>query len=90
MASIRDSWNRIETWLSESMPDESLPIGATGADIANVERGLGMSIPKTLRELFQIHDGSNRISLCEGGFIMPLADTRKLYKRKPPIGPNGA
>lgn len=84
---IRDSWGRIEASLRNSLPDEYLPEGASDAQIARAERHLGVHFPKELRELYQVHDGSNAIWLCEGGFLMPLELASK-YKNKRLVVPS--
>lgn len=73
-SSVRDAWARLETWLGAKLPGQALPDGASNDDITRAEAAIGLPFPAELSELYKRHNGSNRIWLCERGFIIPLYD----------------
>jgi len=80
-STLSESWNRIERWFALHVP-AALPSGASSDDIAKAEEIIGARFPKDMRESYGRHDGSNRLWLCERGYLMPLFRPRKLPRRK--------
>lgn len=65
------SWKRIEAWLGQHMSDsvDDLARGATAAQIAKVEKKLGITLPEEYRQSCVIHDGpSDDFDLIPIGF----------------------
>ncbi|MFN3150940.1 SMI1/KNR4 family protein [Bremerella sp.] len=58
-ATVKDSWQRIDAWLSQNAPDvfESLQPGCSEEEIVAVEERLGFDLPIEVRESFKIHNG---------------------------------
>jgi cell wall assembly regulator SMI1 len=56
---MKDIWQRIETFLAENAPPmlAALNPGATPAEIAEIEKVLGITLPPDLRETYLIHNG---------------------------------
>jgi cell wall assembly regulator SMI1 len=58
---IADSWRKIEVWLAANEPQlmSSLNPGATDAQILEVEKAIGNSLPEQIKESYRIHNGQS-------------------------------
>jgi cell wall assembly regulator SMI1 len=58
---VARSWNRIEAWIAEHMPDalDELGAGAKPAAIRSVEKMLGAALPDDYKASCAIHDGQD-------------------------------
>ncbi len=79
VASVADSWRRIEAWAEENEFDLGLHPGATDDDIKSAEVRMGVEFPDDLRESYRCHDGQ---ALYETGIVygiplMPLEDVER-------------
>ncbi|MGY1501849.1 SMI1/KNR4 family protein [Streptomyces sp. QTS52] len=81
-------WRRLERWLADNAPGEhaSLRDGATEADIAQLEEGLGFPLHPELKALLARHDGVTppRRSAEPGTFLLnyALLDTRRILEQQ--------
>ena len=66
---VADSWQKIEVWLAANEPElmKSLNPGATDAQILEVEKAIGNSLPEQIKESYRIHNGQS-----SGDLIPPL------------------
>lgn len=73
---VLDDWRCVEAWLEKNAPKilATLRPGATGQQIAAVEKVLGLEFPEALRSLFQRHDGQyhNKPGLFPGWKLLSL------------------
>lgn len=83
MSRIEVSWHRIDSWVVQNVPDGlSVPGGATEESIMRAEQQLGYTLPRELKASYRLHDGSNRIWICEQGYLMPLFRLQNLSRRQ--------
>lgn len=56
---VLNAWTKIDRWLQRHAPSvlSSLAAGATAPQLAEVERRIGVPLPKSLSNSLQIHDG---------------------------------
>ncbi|HLW65172.1 MAG TPA: SMI1/KNR4 family protein [Gemmataceae bacterium] len=83
-------WKRIESALSEVLPDPSkirLAAAATEDAIRNLETTIGIQLPEDLRASLRVHNGQtdcNAVSFCNDGRLLSvtgIADTWFLFRR---------
>src|SRR5262249_54188765 len=68
---MKKTWNRIETWLEGHAPLilGSLAGGASDQELEECERGLGISLPESVRESYRIHNGQHESEITTSSFI---------------------
>lgn len=82
---LRQFWRQISTILAEIQPEflEDLNKGASGSQIALVEKKIGKSLPEDLAELYRLNNGQGKLEksfvvdmfnggIFEGYYFMPL------------------
>ena len=74
LASVADSWRRIDAWLAEHAPKlfPKMNEGATVARIAEAERDLGLELPDAVRASYTVHDGSGIMRLFPSGDYLTI------------------
>ncbi len=75
---------RIESWirLNAASHVSLFSEGASENEIESSERTIGITFPRSIRLFYSMHDGSNRIWICEKGYIMPLNTPVGITKRR--------
>ena len=83
---LAPTWARIEAWLKENAPKAlaTLQPPATDAQIAELEKALGMALPPDLLASLEIHDGqtnpSQWIGLMNGWRLMSCQEIARFSK----------
>lgn len=72
-------WTRIERRIAElgCEADMGLRAGAATDQIAALERHLGVELPQTLRDFYEVHDGQDGFGLALGQQLLPLSEIRR-------------
>ncbi len=71
MNSTLDKWRELEIWLADYFP-EALADLRSGCDeelLGEVEGKVGISLPKSLKEVYRLHDGQKTTDLSQVGIF---------------------
>lgn len=74
---IEEIWESIDNWLDREFPElgDDMEGGATANDLNAFENDLGVSLPSSFRDSYQIHDGQVSMGKTRGLiFTYPLMD----------------
>ena len=73
---VNKAWDRIEAWYKTTFPDWTPNAGASEADIAALEKDMGITFPEELRVSLKRHNGIEDGKWPRGG-LLNLAEIRE-------------